>query len=142
MKKANDDWAHNDYVKRFGFMLWKLYVSLYFSSNKKDLWYIPSLAVPCKGSRHELDYSMKVTHCTALSFRIHLIVILLFLILFANLIDSSPIINLPNDVPNNVREPHHRQCYENPIIQRNKIFERNIICFNKKASGKIIKMIV
>ena len=85
---------------------------------------------------------MKVTHCTALSFRIHLIVILLFLILFANLIDSSPIINLPNDVPNNVREPHHRQCYENPIIQRNKIFERNIICFNKKASGKIIKMIV
>ena len=85
---------------------------------------------------------MKVTNFAALSFRIHLVFILVFLSLFANLIDSSPIISLTNDVPNNIREPHHRQCFENPIIQRTTIFERNIICFNKKASGKIIKMIV
>lgn len=82
---------------------------------------------------------MKVTNFAALSFRIHLVFILAFLILFTNLIDSSPIINLPNDVPNNVRERHHRQCFENPIIQRTKIFERNIICFNKKATGEIEK---
>ena len=80
---------------------------------------------------------MKVTNFAALSFRIHLVFILVFLSLFANLIDSSPIISLTNDVPNNIREPHHRQCFENPIIQRTTIFERNIICFNKKATGKI-----